>query len=422
MRPGNEKPLEAYASETLSLDQLDISKHYSYADYLRWPFKEQVELIRGIIQKTNLPAPYIHQETSARLIRELEAYFEHREGEVLFAPFHVRLPDPEGSAEDASIFNVIQPDLCVISDPAKINDHGYTGAPDLIIEVLSQESAYKEMGLKFHLYEEHGVKEYWVVDPLEEMVDVYTLKNGRYTGARPSADDEVCSVRFPGLKLNVKELFKGIRPFSGNIVHEPALAYGPDITSLEQLDFSKLYSYADYFRWKFEERVELIKGFIHKMSPAPSPKHQIVSGNLLCHIHTHFKHKACQALIAPLDVRLPDSKKKTDDSAIYTVVQPDLCILCDSSKIDERGVVGAPDLIIEVLSPHNSKKDTHLKFDLYEENGVKEYWIADPLLKTIRLYTLHDRKYTDPDTFTEEDEIRSVLFPELKFHLGEVFM
>lgn len=204
------------------------------------------------------------------------------------------------------------------------------------------------------------------------------------------------------------------------VVEEPLVANGSEIVSLDQLDFSRRYSYADYFKWKFEERVELIKGFIYKMS-APSPTHQSISIYFTGTFFNFFRRKACRVFAASFDVRLPDSKKQTDDKLVYTVVQPDLCVICDPEKIDDRGCIGAPDLVVEILSSGNTIKEMGIKFDLYEENGVKEYWLVEPDDKAILVYVLRDGKYVGLKPFTEEDEMSSPLFPELRFAVKEVF-
>ncbi len=207
---------------------------------------------------------------------------------------------------------------------------------------------------------------------------------------------------------------------SKNVVEEPVVAYEPEIVSLDQLDFSRRYSYADYFRWKFQERVELIKGLIHKMS-APSPTHQSVSTYFTSTLFNFFRRKACKVFAAPFDVRLPDPKKQTDDQLVFTVVQPDLCVICDPDKIDARGCIGAPDLIIEILSPGNTAREMGIKFDLYQEKGVKEYWLVEPTDKAILVYVLQDGRYVGLKPFTEEDEMVSPLFPELRFAVKEAF-
>lgn len=191
------------------------------------------------------------------------------------------------------------------------------------------------------------------------------------------------------------------------------------ITDIEQLDLNGSYTYADYLKWQFQERLELFRGKIFKMSPAPSRNHQFILGKLHVGIATFFQKKSCNIYLAPFDVRLV--KTKTNDERIQTVVQPDLCVVCDENKLDDRGCNGAPDLVIEILSPGNTKKEMGIKFDLYEENGVKEYWIVEPADKTIFVYTLQNEKYIGMKPLTEDDKIKSPLFPEFNFELAEIF-
>lgn len=189
------------------------------------------------------------------------------------------------------------------------------------------------------------------------------------------------------------------------------------ITDINQLDLSKTYTYADYLLWQFSERVELIKGFIRKMSPAPSMIHQTVSMNLSVAISKNFHKQPCRFFAAPFDVRLPIKSAIKDT----TVVQPDLCIICDSTKLDAKGCNGAPDLIIEIISPNNSKHDVNTKFKLYQEAEVKEYWIVEPYDKIVFIYTLIDGKYIGLQPFGEDQKIESPLFPELLISTEEVF-
>nr|WP_315157414.1 Uma2 family endonuclease [uncultured Flavobacterium sp.] len=193
------------------------------------------------------------------------------------------------------------------------------------------------------------------------------------------------------------------------------------ITDINQLDFDKTYSYADYLTWRFQERLEIFKGRLFKMSPAPSTSHQKVSMKLTKFILQKFSNHPCNLFAAPFDVRLLDKKKSTNDSEIFTVVQPDLCIICDENKLDQRGAFGAPDLVIEILSPGNSKKELKYKFDLYEEAGVLEYWIVNPENKTFLIYVLRDNQFIGLHPLIEEDQIKSPLFPQLDFILEEIF-
>lgn len=193
------------------------------------------------------------------------------------------------------------------------------------------------------------------------------------------------------------------------------------ITTFEELDLNKTYSYADYLTWKFQERLELIKGQIFKMSPAPNTFHQRVAANLHGIMFANFKKHSCNLFFAPFDVRLLDKKKSTANTDIYTVVQPDLCVICDPSKLDEKGAIGGPDLVIEILSPGNSKKEMKYKYDLYEEAKVKEYWIVNPADKTVFIFVLKENQFVGQHPLIEEDTIKSILFPELNFILEEVF-
>ena len=193
------------------------------------------------------------------------------------------------------------------------------------------------------------------------------------------------------------------------------------ITNIDDLDLNGTYSYADYLLWQFSERLELIKGKIFKMSPAPSRNHQQVSLRLTREIDKILINKKCELYIAPFDVRLVNFKKSTSDKQILTVVQPDLCVVCDISKLDEKGCLGAPDLIIEILSKGNSKKDMTIKFDLYEENGVQEYWIVNPSEKDVHIYTLSNGKYIGSRPYIMETELQSATFPDLKFEVDKIF-
>ena len=189
------------------------------------------------------------------------------------------------------------------------------------------------------------------------------------------------------------------------------------VTKFSDLDLSKTYTYSDYLMFTFSERVELIKGFILKMSPAPSRFHQEVSQNLSGCFYENFKRKPSRVFVAPFDVRLPIQSAKKDS----TVVQPDLCIICDEQKLDDKGCNGSPDLIVEIISPNNSKHDIHTKFNLYQEAGVLEYWIVDPTDKIVLVYTLRNNEYVGLAPLAEGSYIKSPLFPELNIALDDVF-
>lgn len=159
-----------------------------------------------------------------------------------------------------------------------------------------------------------------------------------------------------------------------------------NISSISQ---TESYTYADYLTWKFDEFVELIRGKIFKMS-APLTEHQQYVGEFHAQIHHYLRRKTCKVFVAPFDVRLLNTAKSTDDTDIYTVVQPDICVICDPQKIDRRGGIGAPDFIIEVVSKSTMERDVHDKFYIYEESGVREYWIVFPQEQTVLVYDLSE--------------------------------
>ncbi len=184
------------------------------------------------------------------------------------------------------------------------------------------------------------------------------------------------------------------------------------------IDRNELYSYADYLSWDDDQRWELIEGVPYLMTPAPLEKHQAVSGVLYGELYQYFKDKPCSVYHAPFDVRF---NKDKDDSKIDTVVQPDIAVICNKNKIDRRGAVGAPDLIMEILSPSTSHRDQSIKYNLYEKQGVREYWIVDPGNRFIQVSTLENDSYADAGLYEENQIARSVIFPDFSIPLDLVF-
>ena len=196
------------------------------------------------------------------------------------------------------------------------------------------------------------------------------------------------------------------------------------ITDISQLDPNGTYTYADYLKWQFDESVELIKGKIHRMSPgvdSPAPRrtHQRAVSQLLIDIGTYLNEKTCQIYTAPFDVRLPVRNEQKPDQ-LHTVVQPDICVVCDVAKLDEAGCLGAPDWIIEIISPRTAKNDFNEKYNLYEEAGVREYWIVQPKEKAVNVYVLEDGEYVLVDIY-ESGDIPSGIFPELTISHERIF-
>lgn len=191
------------------------------------------------------------------------------------------------------------------------------------------------------------------------------------------------------------------------------------ITDISQLDPNGTYTYADYLKWQFEESVELIKGKLYRMSPAPKRAHQLAVSHLLIDIGSFLGNQSCQIYTAPFDVRLPVRNERKPDQ-LHTVVQPDICIVCDISKLDDSGCLGAPDWVIEIISPRTAKNDFNEKFNLYEESGVGEYWIIQPKEKAVNVYVLENGTYALVDVY-ESGEIPSCTFPDLLVSHERIF-
>jgi len=202
-----------------------------------------------------------------------------------------------------------------------------------------------------------------------------------------------------------------------NIVKEPFIKY-----ETVPSDLKKRYSYAEYLNWIDDVRRELIDGFIYVMS-APRVIHARLSNdiNFLIQFFVRKRKGKCKVFHAPFDVRLPKNGE-TNDVLIYDVVQPDICVICNPSKLDAKGCIGAPDLIVEVLSPATLKKDCNEKFNLYERAGVREYWIVDPKAQTIHVFLLQsDGKFDDGVVYESSEKVPVHILEGLEIDLAELF-
>lgn len=178
------------------------------------------------------------------------------------------------------------------------------------------------------------------------------------------------------------------------------------------------YSYDDYLTWDENERWEIIDG-VPYMQAEPSRVHQEISGEIYLQIGSYLRGKPCKVYHAPFCVRLDVEK---NDKDIKNVVEPDITIVCDSSKLDERGCKGSPEMIIEILSPSSAKKDRVDKFNKYEKAGVKVYWVVEPEQKIVSVFTLQNNgRYGRPEMYTDEDKVKVSIFPDLEIDLKAVF-
>jgi len=180
------------------------------------------------------------------------------------------------------------------------------------------------------------------------------------------------------------------------------------------------FTYRDLQTWPDEERWELIDGVAYDMSPSPKTRHQLVSSDLNRQFANFLIGKPCVVFSAPFDVLLPKGNEAIED--IDTVVQPDLLVVCNRKKINENNCIGAPDLIIEILSPSTTKKDQSEKYALYERAGIREYWIVDPSQYSAAVYRLDENgRYGLPEVYDAQDSVPVGVLEGLSIDLSQVF-
>jgi Uma2 family endonuclease len=176
--------------------------------------------------------------------------------------------------------------------------------------------------------------------------------------------------------------------------------------------------YGDYLTWSDDQRYELIDGAAYLMAPAPDLSHQDVAGEIYRQAANVLMSKRCRADISPVDVRLPKNSEADDE--IDTVVQPDVLVVCDPGKIDRRGIRGAPDWIVEVLSPATAGHDQIKKRQLYERHGVSEYWLVHPVDRVLTVYRLQDNEYGKPEIYELKGQTPVGILPEIVIQWDEL--
>jgi len=213
--PYNFLIFDLMATEITDINQLDLTKSYTYADYLTWRFHERVELIMGKIFKMS-PAPTSqHQYITVAICAGMYQFLKGKPCKVFPAPFDVSLPDASGISN-----TVLQPDITVICDSAKISHQGCQGVPDLVVEIISKSSVKKDLHEKYTVYEHAGVKEYWIVNPNDRSLIIFILNvTGKYQPSKPlTRGDKAHSTVLPGFELDLDELFI-------DVVEEPETVY-----------------------------------------------------------------------------------------------------------------------------------------------------------------------------------------------------
>ena len=178
---------------------------------------------------------------------------------------------------------------------------------------------------------------------------------------------------------------------------------------------NRKYTYSDYLTWDDDKRYELIDGEVYMMSPAPVRIHQRISMEIARQLANYLRGKTCEVYPAPFDVRLNADTK--DD----TVIQPDITVVCDPKKLDDQGCKGAPDMIIEILSPSTARRDQRFKFHQYLKAGVREYWIVYPDLKNVQVNLLADGKYSI-QVYGDTDIVPVHVLEDCQITLADVFL
>lgn len=178
------------------------------------------------------------------------------------------------------------------------------------------------------------------------------------------------------------------------------------------------YTYQDYLAWPEEERWELIEG-IPVMQTAPSWQHQAISRELIIQFGNYLRNKSCNVFASPFDLILTnDENEKTSKN----VFQPDLLVVCDNNRLRGTGYFGVPDLVVEIVSPSTGRSDKFYKFNMYEKYGVKEYWIIEPDIKLISVFTLNENgRYGRPEIYSEENIIKVGVLEDLNIDLSQIF-
>ena len=179
------------------------------------------------------------------------------------------------------------------------------------------------------------------------------------------------------------------------------------------------YTFADCLTWDENERIEIINGEAEMMAP-PSRIHQEISGALFAQLYTFLEGKKCRVYSAPFAVRLFEKDGDTPED-VDTMVEPDISVVCDSSKLDDAGCKGAPDLVMEILSPSTMRHDRFTKFNLYQRAGVREYWIVDPSSKSVQVFVLEAGNYKAQDFGTVGDVIKVNVLDGCFIELSKVF-
>lgn len=180
------------------------------------------------------------------------------------------------------------------------------------------------------------------------------------------------------------------------------------------------YTFADVLTWAEDDRIELIDGEAFMLA-TPSTNHQLISGALFAQLYNFLEGKKCRVIPAPFAVRLFEKEGDSPED-VDTVVEPDISVVCDRDKLDGKGCKGAPDMIIEILSPSTHRHDRITKYNLYQRAGVREYWIVEPETQTVQVFLRNENGLLLPhESYSRDDVAKVNALNGCFIELGKVF-
>ncbi len=366
---------------------------YTLEDYYALPDDVRGELIDGTFY--NMTAPrLIHQELLFDIARLLANQIEERGGscKVFVAPLDVRL--------DCDDKTMVQPDVIILCDMDKLGEWGICGAPDFVLEVLSPSTRKKDMFLKLKKYRNAGVREYWIVDPKKKLLYIYDFEYGKES-IHPLEGKLGLAMYQEEIYIDLGKLEKFFLEREIQRSRKTAkysIGEGHEVMKVEEDSLAYLskqqgeYTVEDFFHLPYDRWAELIDGSFYEMEK-PCGEHEELAVDILTQIYPQVKAYGDGVFTFRTCLQLDGDDK--------TMVLPDFMILCDKKRWKNRVIYGAPDFVLEVLSPSTRKKDLTIKHRKYLNAGVREYWIIDPKEKRLITYDFENGENVASYPFTE---------------------
>ena len=395
---------------------------YTIEDYRALPDDgRRFELIDGFLIEMDSPY-WIHQEIQMQLVKQLLVCVDQSDHdcEVFVAPLDVRIDEDERT--------VVVPDIIVICNYERPRDHDVMGAPDFVIEILSESNRAHDLVRKYRKYKNAGVREYWIVDPRDRVVRVHYFEKDEPEEVYPfesiveiRISERKCKIDFRVIneKLNRYQTghrrYPALAPEGSVLLRESLSVYQHSMEADDDYILKPIpktsefprqgeYTVEDYMNLPDDgRRFELIDGYLIELY-SPTELHQTILLELSYQIHSCIKQnnegqfKQCKLLFAPFDVRL--------DMDNRTMLQPDLLVVCGDRAVNGHAGEGAPDFIIEILSESNRAHDLVRKYRKYKNAGVREYWIIDPKFRLVRVFSFERGDAEQVYPFDSKIEIR----------------